>query len=97
MRHDSAEDTSQVSRHEDDGELGGLRVGILGVGEDLAVESSNDVLESTELDHGVGDLSHPEGSETLVETVPSLVGLDGVEALDESWGEVRGLHSNFDL
>jgi hypothetical protein len=97
VRDDGAEDTSQVARHEHNGELGALGVSILALGEDVVVEGADNVLEGTELHHGVGDLSHPQGAETLVETVPALVGLDGVEALKEARGEVRGLHSNFNL
>lgn len=88
MRDNSAEDTSQVTRHEHNRELSGLRVAFLGSSENVSIEGTNDVFEGTELDHCVGDLSHPEGTETLVETVPALVGLDGVEALKESGSEV---------
>lgn len=97
VRDDSACDTSQVTRCKHDGELSGLRVGLLGLGEDVSVEGADDVLEGTKLHHGVGDLSHPQGTKTLVETVPALVGLDGVETLKETRSEVRGLHPNFNL
>lgn len=97
VRDDGAEDTSEVAGHEHDRQLSSLGVGVLGGGEDVVVEGADDVLEGTELDHGVGDLSHPQRADTLVETVPALVGLDGVETLNEAGSEVRGLHSNFKL
>jgi len=96
VRHNSAEDTSKVTRGEHNRELSSLRVGLLGGSEDVSVEGSHDVLEGAKLDHGVGNLSHPQRAETLVETVPALVGLDGVETLKEAGGEVGGLHSDLD-
>jgi hypothetical protein len=48
------------------------------------VEGTNDVLEGAELHHGVRNLSHPEGGETLVETVTALIGLMVLEAFNQS-------------
>jgi len=97
LGHDSAENTGKVPGGKDDRELSSLRVGLLRVSENVAIECTHDVLESAELDHGVGHLAHPQGTKSLIETVPALVGLDGVEALKESWSEVGSLHSDLDL
>lgn len=75
-----------------------LRVGFLGGSENISVEIADDILESAKLDHCVWNLSHPERSDTLVETVPALVSLNGGDTFDEVVGEgVRCLHSNFNL
>lgn len=59
VRNNGAEDTSPVTRHKSDGKLGCLGVGVLRGGEDVFVESLDGLFEGGELDHGVGDLSHP--------------------------------------
>lgn len=56
MGNDGADDTGEVTGREGDAELGGLAVGVLGRGEDLAVEHVDDVLEEEEFRHCVGDL-----------------------------------------
>jgi len=99
VRHDSAEDTGPVSGEEGDHELGALGVRALWGGEDVGVESLHGVLESAELDHGVWDLSEPEWSESLVETVPALLVHDGRPSLAGGGWEgtlVSSLHSNFE-
>lgn len=66
----------------------------------MLVESLDGVFKSGELDHGVWDLSHPQGSNTLVETIDTFVGLDLVETLEEVSSEgtvVSSLHSDFNL
>ena len=100
MRHDGAEDSSNVSGHEGDHELGGLVVVGFTLGEDIAVESSDDSLESDELDDGVWHLSAPEWGESLVESVDSFGGLDLVESGNGVFGEgtwLGSLHSDFEL
>lgn len=75
-----------------------LGIRVLGLCEDVFVEGLDGVFKGGELDHGVGDLSHPQRGDTLVEAVHSLVGLDHVEALSEIGSEVVGsLHSYFQL
>jgi len=95
MRDYGAENTSQVTRSKHNGKLGSLRIAFFRGCEDVSIESTDDVLECTELHHGVGDLSHPQRTKTLVKTVPALIGLDGIKTLKEARSEVRGLHSNF--
>lgn len=100
VRNDSAEDTSPVTRQESDHELGILGVGVLGSGEDILVEGLDSVFEGGELNHGVWDLSHPQRSDTLVETIDTFVGLDLSETLEEVSCEgsvVSSLHSDFNL
>ena len=100
VRDDSAEDTSPVTSHEGDHKLEVLRVRLTGSSEDVSVKESDGLLESDKLNDGVGDLSAPEGNDTLVEAVPSLSLHDLGPALTESKGEstlVRGLDSDFDL
>jgi len=96
----SAEDTSEVTRHEGNRELGSLGVRVLGGGEDVSVESLDGVLEATELDHGVGDLTHPQRLDALVETSPALAVHDLGPALTSGLGEgtrVRSLHADLQL
>ena len=96
MRNNGAEDTGNVTRHEGDHELGGLAVLALWLGEDVAIEVLDDLLEGDELDNGVWDLSSPEWLDTLVEL--STLSLHLSEASDGvSWelSWIRGLH--FDL
>ena len=100
VRDEGAEDTSPVTRDEGDEELGALRVGVLGQGEDVLVEGLYSVFEGSKLDHGVGNLPHPQGRETLVESVNTFLGSNLVESLSEASGEsscVSCLHSNFEL
>lgn len=97
---DSAEDTSPVTWEESDHKLEVLWVGVLGVCENVFVESFNGIFKGSELNHSVWDLSHPEGWKTLVESVPSFVGLDGAETSGQASGEgawVGSLHSDFKL
>ena len=56
VRHDGADDTGELTGREGDTELGALAVGVLGLGEDVAVEHLDDVLKEEELRHRVGDL-----------------------------------------
>lgn len=100
VRDDGAEDTSPVTRQEGNHELGVLRVGVLGGGEDVLVESLDGVFESGELNHGVWNLSHPQRCDTLIETIDTFVGLDLSESLEEVSCEgsvVSSLHSDFNL
>jgi hypothetical protein len=100
VRHDSAEDTSPVSGHEGNAELGALAVGVAGGGEDVGVEETDGLLEGNELDDGVRDLAEPEGNETLVEQRPSALvhhlGPSSASGGGESAG-VGGLDLDFEL
>jgi len=92
-----AEDTGNVTRHEGDGELSTLGVFALGLGEDSSVEEFDSLFESDELHDGVGDLSSPEGSQTLEQTVGTFISSDLVQSGGEVSGEsagLRGLDSN---
>ena len=97
MGDDGAEDTSPVTGEEGDHELGLLGVGALGGSEDVLIESLDSVLEGTELHHGVGNLTHPEGLDTLVESGPALGVHDLWPSLTGSGWEgarLRGLHAD---
>jgi len=83
----SAEDTGNITRSESDGELSGLGVFILGSGEDSSVEHLDSLFEGDELHDSVGDLSGPEGSKTLVETVNTFVSSDLSKTFSEGNGE----------
>jgi len=96
--HNGAEDTSPVPRQEGNHQLSALRVRTLLLCEQVLIESFDSVLKGSELDHGVGDLSHPERGDALVEAVDSLGAQDLVEAGSETPGEstvVSSLHSHF--
>jgi len=98
VRHNSAENTSPVAGHEGNHKLEVLGVALTGGGENVGVEETDGSLESNELHDGVGDLSAPEGLNTLVEAVPALSVHDLGPCLTEGGGEgtlVRSLHSNF--
>jgi len=100
VRDESAENTSNISGHESDHELGSLGVFTLWLGEDFAVECGNDLLESDELNNSVWDLSSPEWLETLVETIHTFSFLDDAESLHGTLWEsssIRCLHSNLKL
>jgi len=97
LRDQSAEDTSNVTRHEGDGELSSLGVFALGLSENLFVEKSDSLFESDELHDGVGDLSSPEGSQTLEQTGSTFISSDLVQSRRKVGGEstgLRGLDSN---
>lgn len=97
VRNDSAENTSQVTRQEGDSELLSLGVFSSGLGEDVSIERFNDLFESDELHDGVGDLSSPKGSQTLVESTSAFSSSHLVVSLEERGGEstrLGGLHSD---
>jgi hypothetical protein len=97
---DSAEDTSPVTGHESDHKLEVLGVALTRSSEHISVQGSHGLFESDELHNGVGDLSAPEGNDTLVETVPALRLHDLGPAFTEGSGEgtfIGGLNSDFDL
>jgi len=91
VRNNGAEDTSRVTRHEGDEELGALAVRVLRLGEDVSVEGLDEFLEGDELNNGVRNLSSPERLEASVETVGTLGAVDLVETLDAALGEGAGL------
>ena len=100
VRHDSAEDTGPVTRHEGDHELEGLGVRVAGGGEDVGVEETHGLLEGDELHNSVGDLTAPERDDTLVEEAPATFVHHLRPALTSGSGEgslVRGLDFNFEL
>merc|ERR1719189_1205680 len=73
VRHDGAEDSSDVAGSEGDHQL--LRLAALrpGLGHHVLVDGLHGPLEAGELHHGVGDLSAPQGNQGLVETVDALI------------------------
>lgn len=66
VRDEGAEDTSQVNRHEGNGQLLSLRVFTSGSSEELGVEKFNDLFEGDELNDGIGDLSGPKRRQDIV-------------------------------
>jgi len=56
----------------------------------LLVEQLHGALEASELHHGVGDLSHPQGNQTLVEGIDALI----LQHLGHSLAEVVGESGN---
>ena len=100
LRDQSAEDTSNVTRAESDGELSALGVLILWLSEDVFVEGFDCLFESDELHDGIWDLSGPEGRETLVETVHAFISSDLTKSTAQISGEsawLGGLDSNLNL
>ena len=98
VRDDSAENTSPVTRHEGDHQLEALRVGVTGSSEDVAVEETDGLLEGDELDDSVGDLTAPEGNDTLVEQGPATLVHHLRPALASGKGEGAGVGGlDFDL
>jgi hypothetical protein len=67
VRDDGAEDTGDVTSGKGDHQL--LATGALGswLGNDVLVDGLDGLLEAGELHHGVRNLSHPEGLESLEE------------------------------
>jgi len=95
---EGTENTSNITRSESDSELGGLAVFFLGLGANVFVDGFNGSFESDELHDGVGDLSGPKRTQTLVETVSSFFNFDLVEGFTEGGGESSNLGSlNSDL
>ncbi len=101
MRDKSAENTSPVSGNESDHKLSGLGVLAFRLGPDFLVAEGDSVLESSELDHSVRDLSGHQGHETLVEASSSFLGeflVSGTELGGEGSGlgslhsDLKGLH-----
>lgn len=66
VRDEGAEDTSQVTRHEGNGQLLSLRVFTSGSSEELGVEKFDDLFEGDELNDGIGDLSGPKRRQDIV-------------------------------
>jgi len=98
VRNNSAEDAGPIPRQESDHQLGGLRVRTLFTSEDVLVERFHSVLKGSELYHGVGDLSKPEGRQTLIEPIHTFISHNCVETFSEFSGEfssVSSLHSDF--
>lgn len=99
MRHNRAEDTSQVTRRESNRKLGRLAVLMfLLTVENVSVEHLNNLLEEYEFHNSVRDLSRPERSESFVEPLGSFGFQNFIESWDESGREgsfLSGLHSHF--
>jgi len=87
LRDQSAEDTGNITRSEGNGELSGLRVLVLRLGEDVSVEHFDGLFEGDELHDSIGDLSSPEGSKTLIETIPTFVSSHLSKTFIEGGGE----------
>ena len=94
MRDDGTEDTSDVTGGEGDHELLGLGALLSWLRNDVLVDGLDGLFEAGELHHGVRNLSHPEGLETLVEGTGAFLSLHSREAISESGGVVRGLDSD---
>lgn len=97
MGDDGTEDTSDVTGDKGDTELLGLVVLGARLGEGVLVDGLDGLLKGGELHHGVGDLTEPEGSETLVEAVGTLGLEDLVEASDGAGGKGGGGGLHLDL
>ena len=69
MRHNSADDTCEISGHEGDEKLGVLSVLLLWLGEDLGVENRNHFLKERELRHRVRNLASPQRRESFIEPI----------------------------
>lgn len=69
MGNDRAEDAGEVARGEGYGQLRGLGILVLGLGENVLVKLFHDVLEGHELDDCVGHLSAPEWDQPFEESV----------------------------
>ena len=98
--NDGAEDTSNVTGHEGNHELGALGVRALLLGEQVGVESLDDSLEGDELDDGVWNLSSPEWLKTLVESIDTFSLVDLIQTFDSAGSESTwfgGLHFYFKL
>ena len=97
--HDGAEHTGDVTGGECNHEL--LRLGALGpgLGDHVLVEGLHGALEASELHHGVGDLSAPQGNQGLVEAIDSFLAEDLGEGASQGGGEGadgRGLDPHLD-
>ena len=93
---EGTEDTSNVTRGEGDGQLGGLAVALTRLGEAVLVEQSDDVLEGGELHHGVGDLTAPEGNNSLPERLHTSSGGELLHSGRQLGGEVGLNRSGLD-
>ena len=98
MGDDGAENTSNVTRHEGNSELGTLTVAGLLLGEDVGVERLDDLFEGDELHNSVWHLSAPKWGQTFEETVGTFSGFQVGESCSGSFGELAWLGSlHFDL
>ncbi len=73
VRHDSAEDTSKISRGEGDAKLSCFVVVFLALREDVVIEELHEPFESNELDDRVGHLSTPQRTDTLVKAANAYI------------------------
>lgn len=71
--NDGTQNTGQVTSGKGDSNLLGGGEVLLGLSE-ILVDLLDNLLERSKLDHGVGDLSEPEGTQTLPETAQTLGG-----------------------
>lgn len=86
MGDNSTEDTGNVTTEERDTSLGKEGVVLLGVGE-VRVDQLDGSLESGELNHGVGNLSGPQGGKTLVEAGNTLSSNHLLQAIESTGSE----------
>lgn len=68
MHHSDVQSLTNVTSHKGDDQLLSFAALTAGLGNNILVEQLHSSLEAGELHHGVGDLPHPQGHYTLIET-----------------------------
>jgi len=91
VRYKGTENTSPIARCKGYAQLSGLGIAIFGVCEDISIKPFDCILKSSELHHGVGNLSHPERAQTFVESTVTFCRLDLVNSFPELEGELASL------
>ena len=94
MRDNGAEDTGDVTSGKGDHELLATGALVSWLGNDVLVDGLDGLLEAGELHHGVRNLSHPEGLESLVEGSGAFLSFHSREAVAESGRVVGRLDSD---
>jgi len=89
VRDDGTEHTSDVTSGKGDNQLFRLGAFITRLGDNILIEGFHGLLKAGELHHGVGDLSAPQGHQTLVEAVHALVLHDLGGTFPQSAGKAR--------
>ena len=97
MRHNGAEDTSNVTSGKGDHQLLALGAISTRLGHNIGVQSLDGLLEAGELHHGVRNLTSPQGHKRLVESIDAFSSIDLRGSSTEGGGEGAGgrsLHPN---
>jgi len=89
VRDDGTEHTSDVTGSKGDHQLFRLGAFITRLGDDILVEGFDGLLKAGKLHHGVGDLSAPQGHQTLVEAIHTLILHDLGGTFPQGAGESR--------